>query len=205
MKSGTGLKSLSSFAVASLAIGFIALICASPGSAALPKTKTNLIVPGKSIAGLRLGTSMKQAKKIWKDTDGPQVCPVIVYFDPPGEFETCYFELASSGANYNTGNVYFIGKPSKTTLSIGVRAPLDGGTNLPVFKSKMNRYKTKEGVGIGTNLGKLKRIYKKKLKKESKVKKYSVYAVKGPGKSITEFSLYAGRVNQIEIRSPKGP
>lgn len=199
-------RQLSFFALLSPVIGLLSLTTASSGSGALPKTPNKRIVPGKSIAGLNLGATLKQAEKIWKDTGDSRLCLKLTLLLPsgkPGLYDKCHYELMPSGANFHTGSLYFYGSPGKKTVIVGVIAPNNG--DRPLFDSKMNQYKTKQGIGIGSSLGALKRVFNNKLKKVSSHAGYSDYVVKGPGKSSTALSLFGTRVRSIEVRGATAP
>lgn len=178
-----------------LALGalLVSLTLASAALAALPDTKNKEIVPGKSVAGVSLGMQMTAAANVWKMGPG-QSCfrelPTLPY--------RCIFEIASSGANYNLGYVYYEGE--KKVERIGIVAPHDGVR--PSFKSKVNQYKTSNGIGIGTQLGKLRSTFGKKLKLTTSAGSERVFTAIGPGKATTSFTLYGAQVRSISLALP---
>ena len=162
--------------------------------ASLPTTKDKTIVPGVSVAGVKLGMSLSKAAKLWKDTEGDDNC------FPGTPTETwCIFEIVGSSLNRNTGNISYTGK--KKVERISIRAPFTAIED-PIFNSQMNKYKTKEGVRIGAPLGKLRSEFGKKLKRTGGAKAYSSYEARGPGKAITEFGLIGGKVERISLELP---
>jgi hypothetical protein len=171
------------------------LAFASTAQAALPKTKTNRIVPGEEVAGVKLGMKMKRAANVWKMEEG-NGCFLETF--PEDEYK-CIFEVESSGANYNTGNISYSGKSAKGTVRrILLRSPHDG--NRPIFSSKMNRYKTSKGVGIGATKKKLSSEFGQKLKKKGSSGGYTTYRVTGPKKATTTFTVYSGQISSIELK-----
>lgn len=176
-----------------LAAACLLLAALAPAAqAALPKTKTNKIVPGKSVAGVELGMKMKRAAKVWKMEEGSSCFQIFGSKDL-----SCMFELMSSSANYNTGNISYEGQKGKTVKRIVIEAP-DPGTG-PDFSSKMNRYKTSKGVGIGATKRKLSNEFGNKLKRKGSIDGYTTYQVAGPKKAKTIFIVYGGRVEEIQL------
>lgn len=177
---------------AALAALIAALVLASSASAALPQTKSNLIVPGKSVAGVKLGMLMTAAANVWRMEEG-QSC----FRERPSFPYRCLFEPASSGANYNLGVLVYEGR--KKVEQISIRAPTD--RERPDFSSAMNRYKTAGGIGIGTRLGKLKSTFGKALKLTTPGAE-RIFTVTGPGKAKTEFTVFGVQVSSISLSQP---
>ena len=126
--------------IALAAMILMMLTVASPAQAALPKTKTKLIVPGKSVAGVKLGMPMARAGKIWKMPEG------LSCFDMNGNGSlVCMFEVLPSGANYHTGNISYSGR--KKVERISLRMPLSGTDMSPNLKRAIVKYKTAKKWG----------------------------------------------------------
>ena len=171
--------------------GLLVLAFAPASQAALPKTKTNLIVPGKSVAGVKLNMTMKRAGQIWKMEEGNSCFRASTRED-----FRCLFELFPSGANYHTGNISYYGV--KKVKSIVINAPNDGSQ--PNFSSKMNRYKTKTGVSIGATKAKLRNTFGPRLKRVGSNGPVSAYKVVGPKPAkTTTFGLYGSQVSSISV------
>jgi hypothetical protein len=181
------------FIAVSTMVAALAATGASSAIASLPTTKNKTIVPGVSLGGIKLGMSMSQAAKVWKDSAGDDNC----FTD--GGTTTCIFELAESSASYHTGNVFYTGV--KKVETIGVEAP-GAALEKPNLTSSLNKYKTAKGVGIGAPLGKLKTEFGKKLKSKGGDGPYSSYEAKGPGKASTSFTLYGGKVESLIVSAP---
>lgn len=175
-----------------LGAALIPLALASSASAALPDTKSKQIVPGKAVAGVSLGMQMTAAANVWKMEEN-QSC----FRELPSMPYRCLFEIRPSGANYNLGYVYYEGR--KKVERIGIVAPHDG--TRPSFSSKVSQYKTSNGIGIGTQLGKLRSSFGKEMKLTTPGAA-PVYTVTGPGKATTSFALYGTRVRAISLALP---
>lgn len=76
----------------------------------------------------------------------------------------------------------------KKVIDIAIRTNHDGVHSFP--NKLLARYKTADGIGIGSKLKKLQRVFGKKLKKAYAEGPSRVYEVKGPGKRRTVFSTY---------------
>ncbi len=182
------------FFASAASIVAIGAIFAAAAFSSLPTTKNKTIVPGVSVAGVKLGMSLSKAAKLWKDSEGDDNC------FPGTPTETwCIFEIVRSSAQLNTGNISYTGK--KKVERISIRAPFTA-TEHPDFNTQVNKYKTKKGVRIGAPLGKLRSEFGKKLKRTGGANAYSSYEAKGPGKAITEFGLIGGRIERISIELP---
>ncbi len=182
------------FIASAASIVAIGAIFAPAAFSSLPTTKNKTIVPGVSVAGVKLGMSLSKAAKLWKDAEGDDNC------FPGTPTETwCIFEIFRSSANYNTGNISYTGK--KKVEKISIRAPFTA-IEEPSFNSQMNKYKTTQGVRIGAPLGKLRSEFGKKLKRTGGAMAYSSYEARGPGKAKTEFGLIDGKVERISLELP---
>ncbi|HYH58920.1 MAG TPA: hypothetical protein VD790_06840 [Thermoleophilaceae bacterium] len=159
--------------------------------AKLPETKTNRIVPGKKVAGVKLGMKMKRAAKVWKMEEGHGCYQEFGY-----EGLRCMFEVSPSGANFHTGNISYFGQ--KKVKRILLNAPHQGMPDFH-FNSKMNRYKTKKGVRIGATKQKLDNEFGNKLKRTGSNAGYTTFTVAGPKKAKSIFTLYGGRITSIDL------
>lgn len=176
-----------------------ALVSAAPADAEMPKTKTKLIVLGKSVAGVKLGMPMNKAGKIWKLSEGTSC------FDMNQDgILVCMFEVAPSGANYHTGNISYSGR--KKVESIRLRMPLDGNKASANLKRPLLKYKTskkKGSIGLNVTTAKLRSKLGSKLKLVYNDGPTVVYQYRGPKKAKTDFVISSGRVATIEMYSGK--
>lgn len=158
-------KSLSIGACLALAV---TLLLAPAAGAALPKPKNKTIVPGKSIGGISTKSKVSKAKKLWGNKAGE--C------SKSSGFTTCTY----IGNDPTQGQGNFTGK--RKIAYVGISAGYDGSTGKTVVKGKLKKFKTKEGIGLGSKLS----TVSKKLKGK-KVGDYG-FQVKGSKKSIMFFS-----------------
>jgi hypothetical protein len=166
------------------------LTAVAGAQAALPTTHTNLIVPVKSLAGVKLGSSLAAATAAW------------------GKGGTCN----EGGCQYgNTtskvGEASFQLAQTSTTAPIEVvRVGIEAGVTNDTasakkeFNTPLDRFKTAKGIGIGSTLSALKHAYPH-VKSSSAVGSVSVYTLLGPGESFTLFEVTEGRVYGIAMQS----
>jgi hypothetical protein len=165
----------------------LALTLAAGAQAALPTTRSTLIVPVKSLAGVKLGASLASATAAW------------------GKGGTC----GESGCNYESakdkdGTASFLMAQTSTTAPIEVvKVSIEAGvTNVSSsggkknFDTPLDRFKTAQGIGIGSTVAKLKHAYPA-LKKSSA----GLFDLAGPGQSLTLFEVEEGRVAGISMQS----
>lgn len=94
---GTRLNTI--LAAAALAISSSLLLAPAADADGVPKTKTNKIVVGKSLAGVKIGMSMTKAAKKWKKGASTGGC-----FKPSySKFTECMSELSSPVPTTPTG------------------------------------------------------------------------------------------------------
>ncbi len=166
--------------------GLLALALAAGAQAALPTTHSTLIVPVKSLAGVKLGSSLASATAAW------------------GKGGTC----SDSGCNYEStkdkdGTASFIVAQTSTTAPIKVvKVSIEAGLASLAYGAKKNfdtpldRFKTAKGIGIGSTVANLKHAYPG-LKKPST----GLFDLAGPGESVTLFEVQEGRVAGISMQS----
>jgi hypothetical protein len=164
----------------------LALALPAGAQAALPTPHSTLIVPVKSLAGLKLGASLASATAAW------------------GKGGTC----GESGCNYESkndkdGSASFVVAQTSVTAPIAVVkvSIVAGLTSLASpakknFDTPLDRFKTANGIGIGSTAAKLKHAYPH-LKKPST----DLYELAGPGESLTLFEVEEGRVSGISMQS----
>ena len=151
------------------------------GQAKLPAPKVKTIVPGVSVAGVKLGMTTALAKK----TLGPgSICGVAAFPNA----KQCTWS-ATPNARPDRG-------PKITILTLGgkVRAiEVDGGTGGAAIKA----FRTSKGVGIGSTRAALFAAYPK-LKTPFGPDNPSL----GSGRTTTSFFIKGGRINSLQVGSP---
>ncbi len=182
---------------AGVLLGAVAALAAPlSANAALPKTTNKLIVPNRSIGGVTLGARPSQVTRAW----GPnsECVSTCVYqarakSGESGAVASALLEQRRKGTPYKVWNV-FISVGEKT---VGTRA-------VPNFKTPLTKFKTRKGIGLGSNVRALKRAYHG-LKRENATAGYSFYELNGPGEIETGFTVSpAHKITQIVIRSHPG-
>jgi hypothetical protein len=170
----------------SLVLG-VAVALALPAfaqAASLPKNGSTLIVPAKSLGGVKLNSSLAAAVNVWGK--GGSCTPNGCEYGTP------------SGPN-GTANL-LAGKKSEAApvlvISISIGVGRIGTTAKPSFKTPLTRYKTASGIGIGSTVKELRHAYPHLIDTEGKV-----FALKGAGESSTTFVAENGRVETITIQS----
>ncbi len=165
------------------AVLVVALLIAPAAEASLPKTSDKTIVPGVSIGGISLKTKTKKAKKKWKggacgSSDG---------------YSYCNFTTKKTTA----GSASFGG--SKKVQFVNIYAGYDTVKQKTVFKGSIKKFKTAEGIGIGSKLSKVKKISGAKKVADN------AYQVKGSKKSYMFFmGDPSGKVSGISLSTGQG-
>jgi hypothetical protein len=160
----------------------LALVLVPAAEAKLPNPKVTTIVPGKSVAGVKLGMRLAVAKQTW----GPgSKCGA----GAAGPGSTSCTWSATPNAQPDRG-------PKLILLSIGgkVRAiTVDGGTGGTAIKT----FRTAKGIGVGSTLAALRAAYAG-LGTSLGPDNPSL----GSGPTITSFYVKGGRVKSIQVGSP---
>lgn len=156
----------------------LAALLAVPATAtaALPVVKTTTIVPGRSIAGLKVGMTVPQALAAW------------------GTGTTCTAETRQAYCYYRgterQGDASFIvdkaGKVVTITISAGRK-----GINL-VYAGPLQRWRTTKGIRLGSTTAQVVKAYPK-----AKGAGYGIQL--GSGSRTTALATSAGRMYQISV------
>jgi hypothetical protein len=158
--------------IAAVSVLVLSLALPAAGYAGLPKPKNVLIKVPSKLGGVKLGMKMKDADKAWGKTG-------TCNFKPP--FALCNYQGKASAA----GSASIEGANKKAKVSAAsIHAGFKDGKYK--FKGALTRFETKEGLGLGDKISKL----KKKYPKAKKFKGGGGYYVPGKGKSQMNF-LYA--------------
>jgi hypothetical protein len=163
----------------------VALMAPSLAQAAsLPHARSTLIVPAKSLGGVRLNSSLAAATSAW------------------GKGGSC----TESGCTYGTSSnslgtaSFLVGKLSESApvlvVDISISVGRAGSSLKPNFKTPLARYRTASGIGLGSTTKELKHAYHHLTNSQGKV-----FFLKGAGESMTTFIAENGRVETITTQS----
>jgi hypothetical protein len=165
--------------IRTLTLTFVILAAAAPAAEAkLPPKGGKLIVPGRSIGGVKLGMKAEDAAKKWGkggSCDETTVGAVSCRYDGSAKQGTMRFE---------------IGRDGKVSAIYMECAHKSDGT--AIYKGPITKWHTKKGIRIGSSLRKVQ-------------KKYPKSQPDGGGlalttrKSTTFFASSGGRTYQIAI------
>ena len=172
----------------------VALILAPAAPAALPRTGNTLIVPGKSLGGVNLGTTAGKVEKAWGKTANCEFQCLYQGTAPKGGTATMASVLLESTATGKTPTVW--------SVYVAAGNKLVGKNLKPNFDTPLTRFKTAKGIGIGSTGSQLTHAYHGMLKFKSGTT--TIYTLKGKKQIQTQFSVVGGRVTSIVIRSHPG-
>ncbi len=156
-------------AATALAIAAVALLAAAPASAGLPKPRgTDVVKVPRSIAGVRLGMKIKSADKAWgkRGRCGRK------------GIRSCTYR----GRNRRAGSASIGAARHGRVSSVGIYAGLDRHDRY-VFRSRLAKFETRRGIGLGDNGAKVARAYPKAIKAANRLG----YIVPGRGRSYMMF------------------
>jgi hypothetical protein len=147
---------------------------AVPSLAALPVPTSRLIVPGRSLGGVKLGGTFAAGLKAW------------------GRGATCTqgtrFHICSyTTSNFADGNAGFTGKPGGRIDMIQVAAGYTGRD--PNFKTSLVKFKTAKGVGLGSTSRAVKSAYPKAKRQNVTGASNYEWVIVGPGAARTRFQM----------------
>jgi hypothetical protein len=175
----------------------MALALPAAAQAALPKTTSDtLIVPGKSIGGVALGGSTASVTKAWGPNPTCEYQCLYTVKVGPTESAALGSALLETGAKGGASKVWEI------FIDVGEN---NTGTNpTPNFNTPLTRFKTAEGIGLGSKVSELKRAYHG-LKKQVVVAGLTLYTIKGAKEIATIFTIGAtAKITGITVESHPG-
>lgn len=183
--------------VAALSVAAIAALAISAvAGAALPKPKTTLIVPGKSVAGVSLGATATKVQKEW------------------GHSKDCEFQCTYEGSKNGDETASHAGVlleqpasgkgPAKVwQIFIDAGAKTVGNEEQPDFNTPLAAYKTSKGIGLGSTVGEVQRAYPGAKKTASP--DLTIFEVKGKKEIVTIFDCTGPKkVTAIAVESHRG-
>lgn len=155
------------------AAGLVAVLAATaPAAAKLPRPKTTLIVPGKSLAGVRLDMTRAQVFGQWGSTSCPS----------PG---VCQWVAPGTPGKTERATVSFVkGKVSAVTI-----AAATSGSNGKFKPGILSKWKTAKGIRLGSQKSAVPRAYPAaKPNTGEAVQGFDLFAGARPDLSYTRFS-----------------
>lgn len=161
----------------------LTLALSAAAQAALPKPTDTLIVPGKSLGGVTLGSSPTKVMKAWGNVSG---CESLCFYPGKNTGEEGGAELQTS----DEGTTY---KVSRVFITVA-QSPK------PNFNTPLTRFQTAQGIGLGSTFKELQKAYHS-LRKET----VGYYTLSGPSGALTTFVVSPeGHIVSIQIASHKG-
>jgi hypothetical protein len=166
------------------ALATLALCAASAWAATLPTFKSDLIVPNRSLAGVTLKSTYKQAARAFRN--GSRGCSTT---------KGCSFQ-ATNGATFSIifARLTETSKPLVAEISIQAGDKVSGEHETPVFDTPLAAIKTGNGIGLGSTVAALKHAYP-----HIKGSAARGFEIKGHGAYATRFSVLEGRVSLIQL------
>lgn len=128
--------------LAALAATALALGPAGSASASFPKFKNHKIVPGKSIGGLKVGMTKKQARKAWGK---PDKVDTVAYKGFTWYRWQVVADIINGVTNYSDIAGYFMHRGKVAVVTIGL--PED-----PVLGTRLTPLKTSKGIGLRASM-----------------------------------------------------
>jgi hypothetical protein len=167
----------------------LAFVLPAGAQAALPTPSSDLIVPGVSVGGVTLGSTLAEGTAAWGKGG---VCKT--YPEPLDARGECIY--ASSGKL--TAEANFGLEEGKVVTDAFIDAlPSRSRLRAPDFSTPLARFKTANGIHLGSTLKQLEAAYPHI--KKSAVRGLTLYLILAPDGAVTHFDFYKGRVVGIEV------
>jgi hypothetical protein len=162
-----------------------ALLLVATAHAGLPKPKhgDEIDVP-RSIAGVELGMRINEADREWGRKGDCRRVP------ERKRIRTCVYE----GRNERAGSAAIEAARRREVSSVAIYAALERGEY--VFKGRLTRFETDDGIGLGSRRSDVRKAYPRALRAANK----TGFIVEGPGRSYMTFqTLDRKRVTGITL------
>ncbi|HEY3776353.1 MAG TPA: hypothetical protein VGL69_25385 [Solirubrobacteraceae bacterium] len=168
------------------ALAALALCATAAWAVTLPTFKSDLIVPNRSLAGVTLKSTYKEAIRAF--SSGTRGCSTT---------KGCSYQ-AANGASFSIlfAKLTETSKPIVAEISIQAGRKVSGVHDTPVFDTPLAAMKTAQGIGLGSTLGALKRAYPHLTGNA-----VDGFEIKGHGEYGTHFGLLGGRVTLIQMQA----
>jgi hypothetical protein len=127
-----------SLLLAAFAVMALALAAAGGASAKFPKFKNHLIVPGKSIGGVKVGMTKKQAVKAW---GRPDLVDTVAFKGYAWYRWQVVADVVNGVKIFNEVAGFYVRHGKVTVVNIGL--PED-----PVLGTRLTGLKTSKGIGL---------------------------------------------------------
>jgi hypothetical protein len=165
------------------ALASLALCATAAWAVTLPTFKSDLIVPNRSLAGVPIRSTYKEAVRAF--SSGARGCSTT---------KGCVFR-ASNGATFSIifARLSANSKPIAAEISILTG---ESSSGKPLFSGPLTALKTSSGIGIGSSASAVKRAYPHATGSARK----GQYVVQGSTKvQSTRFTIDDGRVSGISM------
>jgi hypothetical protein len=163
----------------------LTLALAATAFAGVPHPSTRLIVPGKSLGGVRLGGTFAAARKAW----GPGADCRKNFSMRVCVYKTNSYADGSAGFSSRSG-----GRIDEITLNAGFTR-----NSTPIFTNSVARFRTSKGIRLGSTSAAVRKAYPD-VKRRSGSASYPL-VLSGPGEATTTFQISRRRVIGIRIAS----
>jgi hypothetical protein len=166
------------------ALATLALCATAAWAATLPTFKSDLIVPNRSLAGVTLKSTYKQAIVAFRS--GSRGCSTT---------KGCSFR-AANGATFSIifARLTQTSKPIVAQISLQAGDKVSGEHETPVFDTPLAAIKTANGIGLGSTVSALKHAYPHITGSAR-----NGFEIKGHGAYATRFNVLDGRVSLIQL------
>lgn len=172
-----------------LAVGAVIVLGlsgAGAAQAALPVTKTHKIVPGVSIGGVKLGQSLKAARKAWGRDGGCKT---------EGGATVCTYSQPSTFSSDDASVADFIVRDG-AVITVELFANFQGIAGMDAAIAPLEVYRTSKHIGLGSTEQAVHAAYPK----ASEDQHHSGVVLEGPHAAAkTMFGILEGEVAAITI------
>jgi hypothetical protein len=169
-------------AVGVLAVG--ATLWPAVGAAKLPHPKRTLIVPGKSIAGIKLGMTQAEVFHLWGRTG------CMAGF--------CTWTGPGSAGHAERAVVSFAGG---SVIEVAINAATTNGTSEKFKPGTLSKWKTAKNIHLGSQKAAVKRAYPRaKANNSTGVNGFDLFTTGAGGLNVTHFSSFGVGPSATRLR-----